>query len=81
MQDGGSDTENELSTDIGQNFNIMSRVLRHQKRDLNNFAHIFEVMEISGINGIIHTESKKTENRYNCRQTGSSYISGNRRAR
>ena len=32
------------------NFNIMSRVLRHQKRDFNNFAHIFEVMEISGIN-------------------------------
>ena len=35
----------------GQNFNIMSRVLRHQKRDFNNFAHIFEVMEVSGING------------------------------
>ena len=51
IQDGGSETENELSTDIGQNFNIMSRVLRHQKRDFNNFAHIFEVMEISGING------------------------------
>ena len=30
---------------------------------------------------IIHTESMKTGNRYNCRQTGSSYISGNRRAR
>jgi len=30
---------------------------------------------------IIHTDSMKTGNRYNCRQTGSSYISGNRRAR
>ena len=26
----------------------MSRVLRHQKRDFNNFAHIFEVMEVGG---------------------------------
>ena len=25
----------------GQNFNIMSRVLHHQKRDFNNFMHIF----------------------------------------
>ena len=51
IQDGGSKTGNELSTDIDQNFNIMSRVLRHQKRDFNNLAHIFEVMEVSGING------------------------------
>ena len=35
----------------GQNFNIMSRVLHHQKRDFNNCAHIVEVMEVGGING------------------------------
>ena len=35
----------------GQNVNIMSRVLHHQKRDCDNFARVFEVMEFSAING------------------------------
>ena len=59
----------------------MSRVLHHQKTCFQQLCAYFRGHGGQWHQWIINTESKKTGNRYNCCQTGSSYITGNRRAR